>query len=106
MLVDVRSNVNFPHVVYNGTVTVDRSEIRTRVAREILHTGRQYPYGCLLFDGAQTTNLEGNSANNSKWLNSFLASNPAFFAHISGITVPGSFDVMLEQIIPNHVQVI
>ncbi len=106
VLADVRTNVNFPHLVYNGTVNVDRSEIRTRIAREILATGRQYPYGCLFFDSAQTNNLDGNSANTSKWLNMYQANNPAFFAHIAGLTMPGSFDVLLEQIVPNYVTVL
>ncbi len=105
-LVNIRNSVNFPHVVYNGTVAVDRSEIRTRIAREILATGRQYPLGCLFFDGAQTNALDGNTANDSKWLNMYLANNPAFYAHIAGIATPGSYDVMLEQIVPNHVSVL
>ncbi len=76
------------------------------MAREILAIGRQYPYGCLFFDGAQTNALEGNSVNTSRWLNMYQANNPAFYAHISGITVPASFDVMLEQIVPNYVTVL
>ena len=93
--------------MYNGTILVDKSDIKTRVAREILATGRQYPYGCLLFDGSQTNNLHGNSANMAKWLNMYQANNPVYYANVqAGTQMPGSFDVLLEQIVPNYVTVL
>lgn len=106
-LAHVRSLIDNPHLVYNGTIVVDRSTMRTRIAREVLHTGRQYPYGSLMFDGAQTNNLDGNSANMSRWLNMYQANNPIYYADVlAGLTLPGSFDVLLEQLIPNYVTVI
>jgi len=106
-LISVRERLDQAHLVYNGTVHVDRSDMKTRMAREIVHTGRQYPYGTLLFDGAQTNNLDGNSANMSRWLNMYLANNPIYYADIlAGFTLPGSFDVLLEQLIPNYVTVL
>lgn len=106
-LANVRSHIDNPVLVYNGTIHVDRSEIRTRVAREVVATGRTYPYGTLLFDGAQTNNLEGNSANMSRWLNMYQANNPAYYADImGGFTIPGTFDAVLEQLIPNYVTVL
>lgn len=106
-LLNVRNNIDYPHVVYNGTVTVDRTQLKTRIAREVSETGAQYPYGQLIFDGAQTNNMHGNSANMSKWLNMYQANNPMFYADVdAGVIVPGSFDVLLEQIVPNHVEII
>ena len=105
-LANIRSNVDNPHLVYNGTIHVDRTDIRTRTAREITNTGRVYPYGTLMFDGAQTNNLDGNSMNMSRWLNMYQANNPMYYADMIGITVPASFDVLLEQLIPNYVTVL
>jgi len=106
-LARIRDNINFPTLVYNGTIHVDRSPIRHRIAREITHTGRAYPFGTLMFDGAQTNNLDGNSINMSRWLNMYQANNPQYFADIVGtFALPGTFDVLLEQLIPNYVTVL
>jgi len=106
-LTDVRRTIDQAYLVYNGTIHVDRSAIKTRVARELVATGLIYPYGTLMFDGAQTNHLTGNSANMSKWLNMYQANNPAYYADvITPFTLPGSFDVLLEQLIPNYVTVL
>ena len=106
-LADVLLMVDNPVLIYNGTIHVDRTDMRTRTAREIYHTGRMYPYGTVMFDGAQTNNLDGNSVNMARWLNMYLANNPLYHTDIvGGFTLPGSFDVLLEQLIPNHVTVI
>ena len=106
-LVNVRSVVEQPHLVYNGTIHVDRSDIRTRIAREVATIGSQHPFGTLIFDGAQTNNLNGNSANMSKWLNMYQANNPAYYADVAAeFSLPGNFDVLLEQLIPNYVTVL
>lgn len=105
-LINVRDNINNPVLVYNGTIHVDRTEMKTRIAREVFETGRQYPFGTLMFDGAQTNNLNGNSLNMAKWLNMYQANNPMYLADVAGITLPGTYDVLLEQLIPNYVTVI
>ena len=106
-LANIREEIEQPYLMYNGTIIVDKSDIKTRIAREILATGRQYPYGCLLFDGAQTNNLHGNSANMAKWLNMYQANNPVYYANVQPhVSMPGSFDVLLEQIVPNYVTVL
>lgn len=106
-LVNIRDAIDQAHLVYNGTIHVDRSSIKTRIAREIVQTGEQYPYGTLMFDGAQTNNMFGNSVNMAKWLNMYQANNPSYYADIiSPFALPGSFDVLLEQLIPNYVTVL
>ena len=106
-LVDVTANLNNPHLVYNGTISVDRSPIAVKTARDFIFYGLEAPTGHLIFDYANTGNLHGNSANMSKWLNMYQASNPVLYADVmAGFTVPGSYDVTLERLAPNHVQVI
>lgn len=106
-LANIRVNTDNPVLVYNGTIHVDRTDIKTRIAREIFTTGRMYPFGTLLFDGAQTNNLDGNSMNMAKWLNMYQANNPMYYADVVGaFTLPGSFDCVLEQLIPNYVTVL
>lgn len=103
MIADVVDN---PHLVYNGTITVDRTNIRTKLARDLMHYGCELPIGQLLFDYSQTGNLDANSANMSRWLNMYQASNPMLYADIVALSVPGSFDVTLERLAPNYVQVV
>lgn len=106
-LVDVFSTLDRAHLVYNGTIMVDMSDMVTRVARDFVHQGFEMPLGQLLFDYTQTGNLWSNSGNTSRWLNMYQASNPMLHANVAtGVTVPGTFDVVLERIAPNHVQVI
>lgn len=106
-LINARNLIDNGTLVYNGTIHVDRSDRRTRVAREMLQTGRQLPFGTVMYDGALTNNLEGNSLNMSRWLNMYQANNPTYFADVlAGFTVPGVYDVLLEQLIPNYVTVI
>jgi len=106
-LVDVMGTINNPHLVYNGTITVDRSDIAVKTARDFLFYGLEIPTGMLIYDYANTGDLNGNSANMAKWLNMYQASNPVLLADVlPAMAVPGSYDVTLERLAPNHVQVI
>lgn len=104
-LLDILNKTNNPHLVYNGTVTVDMTGIRTRYAREMFENGRVMGYGQLLFDGTSGVDMWTNSADTSKWLNMYMANNPTYFVDIdTTVEVPGEFDVLLEQLVPNYVR--
>lgn len=106
VLADVFLRINNPHLVYNGTINVDRTNIALKTARDFVHYGLELPVGHLMFDYTHTGNKDSNSANSSKWLNMYQASNPVLFADVTGIEIPGSYDITLERLAPNHVQVV
>lgn len=107
VLAPVWDRVDYPHLVYNGTIVVDRIPLRTKVSRDFIHYGLELPVGHLIYDYTHTGNLDSNSANMSRWLNMYQASNPMLYADIlAGFATPGTYDVTLERLAPNHVQVI
>lgn len=103
VLQDIYSVIENPHLVYNGTITVDLSPIKARVAREFYDYGREMPKGILLFDGTMGVDRDVNNTDTSKWLNMYQANNPVYYADCS---VQGEFDVLLEQIVPNYVKIV
>jgi len=106
-LIDVASKVDNPYLSYNGTIRVDRRPIATRFARQtIYYEAVPSPLGQLLWDATDVSYLP-NGTNTSKWLNMYLANNPQFVADIdSSVSVPGSFAVLREQLVPANVQII
>lgn len=107
VLVDVPLAIENPHINYNGTIRVDRRDIHTRNARQTMHYETiASPLGQLLWD-ATDVHYEPNSTNTAKWLNMYLANNPQFIADIQeSVTVPGSFSVLREQLVPANVQLL
>jgi len=107
VLVDVPLAIENPHINYNGTIRVDRRDIHTRNARQTMHYETiASPLGQLLWD-ATDVHYEPNSTNTTKWLNMYLANNPQFIADIQeAVTVPGSFSVLREQLVPANVQLL
>jgi len=107
VLAPVIDRIDNPHLVYNGTIVVDRTSRFLKIARDFIHYGLELPVGHLIYDYTHTGNLDSNSANMSRWLNMYQASNPVLYADIlAGFTTPGTFDITLERLAPNHVQVI
>lgn len=106
-LVNVAQMVDNPFLSYNGTARVDRRDINTRMARQIIfYEGVPVPLGQLLWDGTDISYLT-NGTNTTKWLNMYLANNPMFVADVaSGFALPGSFSVLREQLVPANVQIV
>lgn len=95
------------YLSYNGTARVDRCDIQTRLARQAIYYGSMPTgQGQILYD-ATDVKMQANSVQTTKWLNMYLANNPQIVADIAaGVTVPGSFSVLREQLIPSNVQII
>lgn len=106
-LLDAYANIDNPYMSYNGTVRVDRRDMATRTARQILNSeGIVSPIGQVLWDATDIAYLP-NGTNTTKWLNMYQANNPQFIADIAPtVAVPGSFSVLREQLVPAHVTVI
>lgn len=106
-LLDIPAKVNNPYLSYNGTIRVDRRDVKTRFARqEIYYEAIGSPLGQILWDATDITYLP-NGTNTSKWLNMYLANNPQFVADIdASVAVPGSFGVLREQLVPANVQIV
>lgn len=107
VLLDIPAKVENPYLSYNGTIRVDRRDIKTRFARQtIYYEAIASPLGQLLWDATDVSYLP-NGTNTSKWLNMYLANNPQFVADIdASVTVPGSFSVLREQLVPANVQIV
>ncbi len=106
-LLDIPTKVNNPYLSYNGTIRVDRRDVKTRFARqEIYYEAIASPLGQILWDATDVTYLP-NGTNTSKWLNMYLANNPQFVADIdASVAVPGNFSVLREQLVPANVQIV
>jgi|GEM_PF-6686833 len=107
VLIDIPAKADNPYLSYNGTIRVDRRDIKTRFARQaIYYEAVPSPLGQLLWDGTDVSYLP-NGTNTSKWLNMYLANNPQFVADIDGsVSVPGSFAVLREQLVPANVKIV
>ncbi len=106
-LLDPHSALGMSYLNYNGTARVDRRDIVTKLARQFMYY-EGYPTGMgqLLWD-ATDIDFQSNSVNTSKWLNMYLANNPMFVADIaSGISVPVSYSVVREQLVPANIQLV
>ncbi len=106
-LIDAYANVDNPYMSYNGTVRVDRRDMATRTARQILNSeGITSPIGQVLWDATDIAYLP-NGTNTTKWLNMYQANNPQFIADIAAnVGTPGSYSVLREQLVPAHVVVV
>ena len=106
-LVDCYSKLDNPYLSYNGTVRVDRRDMATRTARQIVNgEGIVSPLGQILWDATDVTYLP-NGTNTTKWLNMYQANNPQFIADVAAtVGVPGSYAVLREQLVPANVTVI
>jgi hypothetical protein len=107
-LQNIASALDNPYLSYNGTARVDRRDIKTRLARQnLFYEGISSPLGQLIWDGTADVTHLSNGANSTKWLNMYLANNPQFIADVvNGLTVPASFSMLREQLVPANVQIV
>lgn len=106
-LVDCYNYMDNPYLSYNGTARVDRRDIKTRQARQkVFYDATPTALGQIWLDFTDITYIN-NSTNTSKWLNMYLANNPQYIADVAGtVTLPASYSVLREQLVPAQVQII
>jgi hypothetical protein len=106
-LLDCYNVTDNPYLSYNGTARVERRDIKTKQARQrIFYDSTTSALGEIMLDFTDLTYVN-NSTNSSKWLNMYLANNPQFILDIaSGVTLPVSYNILREQLVPAQVQII
>lgn len=106
-LLNIPNSIDNPYLNYNNTAQVDKMDIQTKMAKQsIFYEAPATPIGQYLYDMTDVSYL-ANGTNTAKWLNMYLANNPTFIADVqSGISVPISYSVLREQIVPAQVQLV
>lgn len=106
-LLDAYAKIDNPYLSYNGTARVDRRDIKTRTARQIIQNeGILSPKGQLIWDGTDIGYLS-NGCNTTKWLNMYQANNPTFMMDIdSSVNLNGKATILREQLVPATIMVV
>jgi hypothetical protein len=107
VLLTIPDIIGNSYLSYNGTARVDRRDIFTKLARQVIqYQGNAVGMGQLLWD-ATDVDFEANGTNTTKWLNMYLANNPMFVADIlNSPAVPLTFSVVREQLVPANIQLV
>ena len=104
-LLPVATTLDNPRLSYNNTAIVEQRDILTRTARQGMWMYGAVPPGMILFDLMDAEHRP--NINTAKMLNMYEANNPQFLVDVgSGVSVPGTFRVCREQLVPSNVQIV